>query len=243
MPLWERQEIQEMLRSLSAWQVNPAHVSHADVSHADTPHTAAYPSTASELNLRKMALQEGSDRGRLHLELKVPSSLSKRATTGRSFGAWMASGRHDVAHHPQPSYGVLGPVKSDRWKQIIYRQHGDPWHSTFHFCGQYRKTFPPAEALKQPGINSDPRNSVRNALNDKIGLEPVSSWAFSIQAGGLHRTDDLTSANVADAISAMRFRAGRVFPAFAAILIPASVLSKKSARPSMSVRASSSPSI
>ena len=39
----------------------------------------------------------------------------------------------------------------------------------------------------------------------------------------LHRTDDLTSANVPDAISAIRLRAGRVFPAFAAILIPASV--------------------
>ena len=40
----------------------------------------------------------------------------------------------------------------------------------------------------------------------------------------------LTSANVPDATSAIRLRAGRAFPAFAAILIPASVLSKKSAR-------------
>jgi len=180
---------------------------------------------------------------RARLELKVPSAYrSGLLPADPSARGWRLED-HDVAHHPQPSYGVLGPVMSDRWKQSIYLQHGGPWHSTFHFCGQYRKTFPLAEALKQPGINSDPRNSVRNALNDKIGLEPASSWAFSIQAGGLHRTDDLTSANVADAISAMRFRAGRVFPAFAAILIPASVLSKKSARPSMSVRASSSPSI
>ena len=49
MPLRERQEIQEMLWRLSAWQVNPARVS-----HADAPHTAAHPSAASELNLRKM---------------------------------------------------------------------------------------------------------------------------------------------------------------------------------------------
>ena len=39
----------------------------------------------------------------------------------------------------------------------------------------------------------------------------------------LHRTDNLRSANVTDATSAIRLRAGRVFPAFAAILIPASV--------------------
>jgi NADPH:quinone reductase-like Zn-dependent oxidoreductase len=53
------------------------------------------------------------------------------------------------------------------------------WHSTFNFCGQYRKTFIAAaeltEALKQPGINSDRHKSVRNAVNDKIGLEPASS--------------------------------------------------------------------
>ncbi|SRR6266852_3162961 len=51
----------------------------------------------------------------------------------------------------------------------------------------------------------------------------------------LHRTDISAPANTTDATSAIRFRAGRVFPAFAAILIPASVLSKKSARLSRSV--------
>jgi hypothetical protein len=38
----------------------------ASVSHADGPHTAAYPSVPSELNLRKMARQEGDNRGALH---------------------------------------------------------------------------------------------------------------------------------------------------------------------------------
>src|SRR5712691_4963635 len=74
-------------------------------------------------------------------------------------------------------------------------------------------------------------------------LVVIQMFLRSIHTSRLHRTDDLTSANVPDATSAIRLRAGRVFPAFAAILIPASVLSKKSARLSMSVRASSSPSI
>ena len=50
-----------------------------------------------------------------------------------------------------------------------------------------------------------------------------------------HRTDNSAPANTTDATSAIRFRTGLVFPAFAAILIPASVLSKKSARLSRSV--------
>src|SRR3981081_1479899 len=74
-------------------------------------------------------------------------------------------------------------------------------------------------------------------------ISTESRFYVQVDTGRLHRTDDLTSANVPDATSAIRLRAGRVFPAFAAILIPASVLSKKSARLSMSVRASSSPSI
>jgi len=82
-------------------------------------------------------------------------------------------------------------------------------------------------------LGPEARLSPHNAL--------VSTHGFP--ASRLHRTDDLTSANVPDATSAIRLRACRLFPAFAAILIPASVLSKKSARLSMSVRASSSPSI
>jgi len=47
MPLRERQEIQKMLRRLSAWES-------VRVSHADARHTAAHYSAPSELNLRKM---------------------------------------------------------------------------------------------------------------------------------------------------------------------------------------------
>src|SRR5580698_7160145 len=50
-----------------------------------------------------------------------------------------------------------------------------------------------------------------------------------------YRIDNLVLANTMDATTAIRFKAGRVFPAFAAILIPANVPSKKSARLSMSV--------
>ena len=49
----QRQEIQEMLRRLSAWE--------SWLSHADAPHTAGYPSVPSELNLRRIARQEGDD--------------------------------------------------------------------------------------------------------------------------------------------------------------------------------------
>lgn len=58
MPLRERQEIQEMLRRLSAWHV-------ARISHTGASHTAAYPPVPSELNPRKPARQEGDNRGRL----------------------------------------------------------------------------------------------------------------------------------------------------------------------------------
>jgi len=78
--------------------------------------------------------------------------------------------------------------------------------------------------------------------NFRFAHDPTAATRLAVTSR-LQRTDDLTSANVPDATSAIRLRAGRVFPAFAAILIPASVLSKKSARLSMSVRASSSPSI
>lgn len=56
MPLWERQEIQEMLRWLSAYWP-------AGVSHSDAPHTVAYPSDPNELNLRKTDRQDGNNRG------------------------------------------------------------------------------------------------------------------------------------------------------------------------------------
>ena len=69
---------------------------------------------------------------------------------------------------------------------------------------------------------------------------PVIRGFVSIRADRLRyaeppRTDNSSPANTTDATSAIPLRAGRVFPAFAAILIPASVLSKKSARLSMSV--------
>lgn len=91
--------------------------------------------------------------------------------------------------------------------------------------------------------NEKPRGSVGHLILITSVLSVIQMFLRSIHTSRLHRTDDLTSANAPDATSAIRFRAGRVFPAFAAILIPASVLSKKSARLSMSVRASSSPSI
>src|SRR5438067_611611 len=82
----------------------------------------------------------------------------------------------------------------------------------------------------------------RFALIEKVVASQLAKFTFpssrlfgQVDTGRLHWTDDLTSANVPDATSAIRLRAGRVFPAFAAILIPASVLSKKSARLSMSV--------
>jgi hypothetical protein len=58
MPLSERQEIQEMLRRLSAWLVR--------ASQAGGLRPAAYLSVQSELNLRKTVRQEGDNHGALH---------------------------------------------------------------------------------------------------------------------------------------------------------------------------------
>jgi hypothetical protein len=101
------------------------------------------------------------------------------------------------------------------------------------------------------GPNSS-RNSGQQAA--RLGHDAILELRVTHKRGALHRTatlvivdtglagcigqdfgDNLVSVNTMDATSAIRFRAGRVFPAFAAILIPASVLSKKSARLSMSV--------
>src|ERR1700748_2738116 len=94
------------------------------------------------------------------------------------------------------------------------------------------KSSPPG---RTPGLSDRWRR-----LSDEV---PQKSRYRQAPQSRLHGTDDLTSANVPDATSATRLRAGRLFPAFAAILIPASVLSKKSARLSRSDSASSSPSI
>jgi hypothetical protein len=82
MPLRERQEIQEVLRCLSAWQVNPG--PHLSRWH---PHTTAYPSAPSQLNLRNTVRQEGNNRGRLHyVRQSTPGRVEhNRESTARQY--------------------------------------------------------------------------------------------------------------------------------------------------------------
>jgi hypothetical protein len=112
-------------------------------------------------------------------------------------------------------------------------------------CGPYH-TQSRRTCMESSGGGSDSYGSFSCKIESARSSEDIEvrneANMFLVNRSQLYRIDKLVPANTMDATTAIRFRAGRVFPVFAAILIPASVLSKKSARLSMSVWASSSPS-